>query len=125
MAWADGAEIEITVDDARRCNRLRGLSVADCVCRRPDANCFDQCPPGALGLLDAGVLRDVAIMLGFRSKIDLPALGAQPLKRSRTIAPKTEVLTGELCREPGCGGFLVRTGSCMTCQTCGNNEGCG
>lgn len=32
--------------------------------------------------------------------------------------------TGDVCRE--CGGLsLVRTGSCVTCQDCGANEGCG
>jgi len=111
--WADGAEIEITVEDARRCNRLRGLSVRNCACRLP-TDSWQQCPPAAIGILDATVVRDVGIMLG-----------VQPLKSNRTIVLKTEALTGELCREPGCGGFMIRTGSCMTCQSCGFNEGCG
>lgn len=28
--------------------------------------------------------------------------------------------TGELCK---CGGLLVRTGTCMTCQSCGGSSG--
>lgn len=32
------------------------------------------------------------------------------------------VLSGRVCQ---CGGMLVRTGSCETCQSCGHNEGCG
>lgn len=33
-------------------------------------------------------------------------------------------LTGDVC--PACQGVnLVRTGSCVTCQDCGANEGCG
>ena len=26
---------------------------------------------------------------------------------------------------PECGGLMIRTGSCHTCQTCGSNTGCG
>ncbi len=32
------------------------------------------------------------------------------------------VFSGRVCH---CGGMLVRTGSCETCQSCGHNEGCG
>lgn len=32
------------------------------------------------------------------------------------------VFSGRVCH---CGGMLVRTGSCETCQSCGYNEGCG
>jgi hypothetical protein len=111
-------ELEITVEDARRCNRLRGLSITTCSCRTADG--WQQCPPGAhLALLSPEVIRDC-----------LRLAQAQPLKSPDTIARKTEVsrspsITGEFCREDGCGGLLVRTGSCMTCQSCGFNEGCG
>jgi hypothetical protein len=106
-------EIEVTVDDARRCNRLRGGSVRDCACRLGDR--WEKCPPPAhLAVLDTGVMRDVLTMLQSQ-----PAL---PASQKRTATP---ILTGEMCREDGCGGFLVRTGSCMTCQACGANEGCG
>lgn len=39
----------------------------------------------------------------------------------RRTAPKT--LNHDLCRK--CGGIVMQTGSCKTCQTCGDNEGCG
>ena len=107
-------EIEVTVDDARRCNRLRGLSVKDCACRLPDSG-WQECPPGAhLALLDASVARDVLQWLK-----TFPGLQAPPER------PRAPQLTGEICREDGCGGLLVRTGSCMTCSSCGFNEGCG
>jgi hypothetical protein len=121
-------EIEVTVEDARRCNRLRGLPVATCSCRLGDSG-WQECPRGAhLAVLDASVVRDVNAMLA-----QFTPLLAQPLKSTGTKPAKTEVskpspppmLTGEFCREPGCGGFMVRTGSCMTCQSCGFNEGCG
>lgn len=36
---------------------------------------------------------------------------------------KSEV-TGQTCRQ--CGHFqVIRTGTCLTCQACGYNEGCG
>ncbi len=40
------------------------------------------------------------------------------------INPITKpVASGEICRD--CGGMMTRTGSCMTCQSCGSNTGCG
>ena len=106
-------EIEVTVEDARRCNRLRGLSVKDCACRVGEDG-WQHCPPGAhLGVLDASVVRDVNLWLD-----SFPGL-------TKVRAEVSPMMTGEMCREPGCGGFLVRTGTCMTCQSCGNNEGCG
>jgi hypothetical protein len=36
---------------------------------------------------------------------------------------KTET-TGNACRKCG-GANLIRTGTCVTCQDCGDNEGCG
>jgi len=39
-------------------------------------------------------------------------------------APRKAVQTGEACDM--CGGFnIVRTGTCKTCQDCGDNSGCG
>lgn len=37
-------------------------------------------------------------------------------------AKRTEA-TGELCRKDGCGGMMVRTGTCLTCQSCGDSSG--
>jgi hypothetical protein len=47
----------------------------------------------------------------------------RPLREVSGKVKKAET-TGNCC--PGCGGWqLVRTGSCVTCQDCGHNEGCG
>jgi hypothetical protein len=108
-----GIEIEIRVEDARRCARLRGLSVRDCACKL-DGGGWQDCPPAAQGaLLDAGVVADVLRMLE-----------TVPAAARRSRAAPTPVLPGDLCLEPGCGGFLVQTGTCRTCQSCGANEGC-
>jgi hypothetical protein len=40
--------------------------------------------------------------------------------RAPQSPPKKEA-TGDLCRE--CGGFMVRTGTCYTCQSCGTTSG--
>lgn len=37
--------------------------------------------------------------------------------------PQLKVPTGKTCSR--CGGVMQRTGSCYTCQTCGDNTGCG
>ena len=37
------------------------------------------------------------------------------------LKTKTQI-SGEFCT---CGGLLVQTGTCKTCQSCGNNAGCG
>jgi hypothetical protein len=105
-------ELEITVGDARLCNRLRGLSITTCSCRTADG--WRLCPPGAhLALLSPEVIRDC-----------LRLAEATPFTRSHSVT-RPPSITGEFCREDGCGGLLVRTGSCMTCQSCGFNEGCG
>lgn len=49
------------------------------------------------------------------------ASGVPNLTARRARSP---VASGNLCRL--CGGFLVRTGTCETCQSCGNSTGgCG
>lgn len=40
----------------------------------------------------------------------------------RAVALAAGRFTGEVCRV--CGGLLVQTGTCQTCQNCGWNEGC-
>jgi ribonucleoside-diphosphate reductase alpha chain len=48
----------------------------------------------------------------------------QALKEIRVEQAKATGKTGDIC--PTCGSFnMVRTGSCVTCQDCGNNSGCG
>lgn len=43
----------------------------------------------------------------------------------RAVAVADGTITGETCRQARCGGLLRRTGTCMTCENCGWNEGCG
>jgi hypothetical protein len=48
---------------------------------------------------------------------------ANPVHLNGKTAPRQET-SGELC--PKCGGFMVRTGTCLTCQSCGESSGgCG
>ena len=44
--------------------------------------------------------------------------------RTRTAPLRAVAEPGPPC--PQCGaGFMVRTGTCLTCSTCGHNTGCG
>jgi hypothetical protein len=91
----------MVVMSPEQCERLYGGSVKDCQCRLPNGT-WAECPPEARGILGP----------------------AEPPFAS-VFFPERPQITGEMCHEPGCGGFLVRTGSCLTCQSCGANEGCG
>jgi hypothetical protein len=98
------------------CNRLHGKSIKDCACRLPHKGGWMLCPPEARGLLEP-------VEPARRAPISAPSVfsvGPSVVKPSGPIS-----YSGEMCREPGCGGFTIRTGSCMTCQSCGANEGCG
>lgn len=59
---------------------------------------------------------------GFRewylSNPDLPNLKART--RQKVPVASVPTSTGEMCK---CGGFLVRTGTCLTCQSCGQSSG--
>lgn len=45
-------------------------------------------------------------------------------ERSQPVAKPKPETTDQLCRD--CGGFMVRTGTCYTCQSCGSSSGgCG
>ena len=104
-----GTLIEITAEDARRCNRLRGKSIRDCVCRVGD--CWQKCPAGAhLGILDPDVIRDCLLLA------QTEPLVAVPNKK------RNNGLSGDCCQD--CGSFaMVRTGTCLTCQVCGSSSG--
>lgn len=60
-------------------------------------------------------------------KTDEPIPGGTTRKPHQSDQGKYKVVaevSSELC--PKCGGFLVRTGSCLTCQSCGESSGgCG
>ena len=46
-----------------------------------------------------------------------------PPKIEKKVENRSPMPSGDLC--PSCGGLVVRTGTCMTCQSCGFNTGCG
>ncbi len=51
------------------------------------------------------------------------AKGVPVLAKPAARKPES-VATGNLC--PRCGGLMVRTGTCLTCQSCGDSSGgCG
>lgn len=53
----------------------------------------------------------------------VPNLAARARQQPVAPRPKAEV-SDQLCKD--CGGFMVRTGTCFTCQACGNSSGgCG
>lgn len=53
----------------------------------------------------------------------VPNLAARAA-RAAVPAPASPVPTGDACTR--CGGLMVRTGMCMTCQSCGESSGgCG
>jgi hypothetical protein len=118
-------EIEITFADATRCNRLRGLSVRDCQCRRGDDG-WDQCPEAAhLGILGPDVIRDCQKLAAYAPLVPQMVSAVKKLAADTAQLYPQPQMTGEVCREPDCGGFLVRTGTCMTCSSCSANDGCG
>lgn len=54
----------------------------------------------------------------------MPALAARTPSPTQQLVDVRGVTTGDVCRVCQ-GSRLVRTGSCLTCQDCGANEGCG
>lgn len=74
---------------------------------------YDQVPDGQRAELAAWYTACNAV----------PALGARMRVPAGVPVPGPE-LTGDGCKR--CGGLMVRTGTCMTCQGCGDSSGgCG
>ena len=112
------ATITITSADVLRCNRLRGLSVATCSCRTgadtPDNHAgWQECPPGARGWFDEPFLDACRNLVA-------PVVTAHPPRgNDRPLAQ----YTGDICSN--CASLeMVRSGSCATCQVCGETGGC-
>lgn len=54
----------------------------------------------------------------------VPVNPVRPAPPQVQTAPPVRTATGDLC--PRCGGLMVRTGTCSTCQSCGDSSGgCG
>lgn len=63
------------------------------------------------------LLRDIAA-----AECVIPPLDPdKPLAERSGVAYRGEVATGDLCHV--CGGLMVQTGTCKTCNSCGNNSG--
>jgi hypothetical protein len=85
--------------DGMICERLHGGSIRDCGCRlhphdRENGGGWLNCPPEARRVLP---------------------------KYSRQ-AERVGRLTGDICHSCG-GASMVRTGTCLTCQDCGDSSG--
>jgi hypothetical protein len=95
VGMADGPLAHLVIE-RQRCNRLRGHSAADCVCRLAGGG-WAKCPPSARGIRAA---------LTDQGKPAIRGLG----------------FSGDCCDH--CGLFtMVRTGTCLTCQSCGSSSG--
>lgn len=94
---------------AAACVRLRGGSVKGCACRLEGGG-WAECPPEARGVLVVeGTVVAAAAVAEIAAAVTV------------TAAP---ALSGDACAH--CGAFaLVRTGTCTTCQACGESGGCG
>jgi hypothetical protein len=93
------------------CSRLHGGSARGCVCRLPEGGWL-QCPPEARGILAP------AVHFG-------EDRAANPISaRDDHVRPRQSSMgfTGDPCDH--CGLFtMVRTGTCLTCQSCGSTSG--
>lgn len=53
----------------------------------------------------------------------LPSLGATLIYEDQSLSVVQQHQAGELCTQ--CANYaMIRTGTCLTCQVCGNNTGC-
>lgn len=89
------------------CNRLNGGSVRDCACRLKGGG-WAECPTQARRVLPK-VSSDIAASMADHSPT---ALMPEP-------APQ---LSGDICQSCGSPN-MVRTGTCLTCQNCGDTSG--
>ena len=113
--------IEITMDDAIRCNRLRGKSVRDCASCRVGDRWLD-CPPAAhLALLDPSVIRDATLLADRAAAFTVPVPVASA--GDTRSAAKSAGFTGNVCSV--CySAKMIRAGACETCLDCGSSNGC-
>ena len=85
--------------DIAHCARAFGRRIRECVCMLPQKAGWAECPPEAKGII--------------------------PPRKSEHRAMPSPVpqYSGDECEI--CGGFMAWTGTCKTCQSCGNSGGCG
>lgn len=115
-------------------NQLKGLPVLCSECgeagvwhgkfrqRKADATCFVN----AAGYSEAAKAETVADRMAGAAQGGYsapPGPKPAPPKTGSGVIPPAPQLSGEACTN--CGNFaLVRSGTCMTCQTCGTTSGC-
>ena len=94
------------------CNRLRGGSVRDCVCRLPDGGGWAECPEEARG-----------VRLAHGTKAAAPEVAGTGTGHSAASAsPPAPGLSGDICA--ACGSpNMVRAGTCLLCRDCGSTDG--
>lgn len=72
------------------------------------------------------IVRHALARIAAMAQIPSPAAAAQVSTATMTQheISRASGYTGEVCR--ACGSFATkRTGTCVTCEACGSNEGCG
>jgi hypothetical protein len=132
--WRDATTVTITSADVLRCNRLRGLSVATCSCRTgpdtPDNHAgWQECPPSARGRLTPNfieacrALLPVQLATAWVPSCDSRVAPTLSGSRGKPAERRLPQYTGDACSN--CGSVeMVRSGSCATCQVCGETGGC-
>jgi hypothetical protein len=83
-----------------------------------------------VAVLDRVVAKAVARAEGMSKSFDHDVARQRMLEArhagDEVAVAKASGFTGNACTNPQCGSFNVRrTGTCETCQDCGNNAGCG
>lgn len=100
------------------CNLLNGGSVRDCECRLPDKGGWLECPAYSPSAAELNLIRRVA--LGQFADWEITPKGARMLADSGSKAAAG--FTGDICQT--CGSpRMIRTGTCLTCQDCGDTSG--
>jgi hypothetical protein len=115
------------------CNRLRGGSVRDCVCRLPAELGWLDCPPDAQGLLEPiepprppktmaeaaiDMVEDNAAVIGGLYPA-FPRASFWDKPAPALVAPR---LSGDIC--DSCGSpNLQWAGTCKVCRDCGSSAG--
>lgn len=88
------------------CNRLQGGSVRDCMCRLAHDGGWLECPPEARRVLP---------------KVDPAIIASMADSRATAVRPAPRY-SGDVCHTCGSPN-MVRTGTCLTCQDCGDSSG--